>query len=213
MSWSRSRPRWDPDWTCPLCLETIFGSKASCVKCKVPKVKKGDWVCQCRTFNFGSRTVCMKCQAQKPECCQCAEPRFDLYPGVGEWVPGGPCLKCRLEKSTVGQSARTAEQSARTAERSAQTAEQSARTAEQSARTAEQVEKLARADEMAERPAIEQVALARLAALVAAEPKPASVTPRKPRGKDRDEVQELRNRIAELETRVETLEQMWALPQ
>lgn len=96
---SRNRSHWDPDWVCPLCYVTVHGRKSSCIKCKTPKLKKGDWVCSCRTFNFSDKTACVKCQLPKPAFCVCEAPGVQqFYRSVSSPYPHTPCINCRGEE-------------------------------------------------------------------------------------------------------------------
>jgi hypothetical protein len=100
----RRRPRWDPDWVCPLCDVLIFGRHDACKKCKTPKVKKGDWVCRrdpcIAEFNFASRDSCRKCSQPKPTACVCSEPRFASIYKCGNSKPLGDCYRCLLTNPT-----------------------------------------------------------------------------------------------------------------
>ena len=95
-----SKKHWDPDWVCPLCVKTIYGSKSSCGKCKTPKLKKGDWVCSCRTFNFSDKTACIACQLPKPAFCVCEDPSFSKGSRSGySYHKGKSCRHCRGEEN------------------------------------------------------------------------------------------------------------------
>ena len=100
---SKFYSHWDPDWVCPMCNVTIHGRKSSCVKCKTPKVKEGDWFCQCRTFNFRDKTACMKCQLPKPACCECANPVFKRITSGNIFIKEGGCTFCFLLRPTPEQ--------------------------------------------------------------------------------------------------------------
>lgn len=92
-----SKNRWDPDWFCPLCQTTVHGRKGSCVKCKTPKLKPGDWVCRCRTFNFAARLDCVRCHMPKPNYCICENPGFQTMSWHKYHVNGMEvCTECNL---------------------------------------------------------------------------------------------------------------------
>ena len=75
-----------PDWTCPGCSASVFGSKDRCFKCGIPNpalpaaaatpppvvpaavpLRRPDWTCPtCAVLVFGSKDRCFKCNAVNP---------------------------------------------------------------------------------------------------------------------------------------------------
>eukprot|EP01061_Rhynchopus_euleeides_P022003 TRINITY_DN35891_c0_g1_i1.p1 TRINITY_DN35891_c0_g1~~TRINITY_DN35891_c0_g1_i1.p1 ORF type:complete len:498 (+),score=199.57 TRINITY_DN35891_c0_g1_i1:146-1495(+) len=57
-----------PDWTCPSCSATVYGSKSSCFRCGTSKdgKKAADWLCNnCNAVVFATKTHCFKCNAPR----------------------------------------------------------------------------------------------------------------------------------------------------
>lgn len=108
-----SYKKW-PDWDCPQCGYSNFGSRSECNDCgcfrskafkndskkkEKENKKKGDWTCSCGELNFASRSECRKCQKIKAcfvtgitiiENAPSLVPSTDVKPG--DWL----CPKCSI---------------------------------------------------------------------------------------------------------------------
>lgn len=90
------------DWLCPLCNVVIFSDR--CKKCKIPKLKPGDWVCRrapcVSVLNFATRSMCCACTQPKPVVCVCSEPQFAHISVNGDYEKLGYCERCLCPNPT-----------------------------------------------------------------------------------------------------------------